>query len=175
MQLQLFTASKSPFVRKRRLLGWLLFPGLLIAYAFVTFFLDEHDATTRFVAAFLSFIGLIWLIGYPFYSRYVYKRAYLRNLRDVYKNKPQIDYTLTFNENTVELKDDVAHTKLDLWAINHIYETALYYFLHIKDSKSYIIIPKEKISHVDEVWEQLTAITKKIHIPFSKELDWKWR
>lgn len=175
LQLYLFTATKSPSIRKRRLWRRLVTPVLLVIYAFIYFFTNTYDKTTLVICAFIVFLAVVLAVCYPFYERFFYKRSYLKSLREIYKNKDVINYKVIFNESNVELYNDSAYSKIALTALASIDETGSYFFILIKNTKSYILIPKQKIHNVEEVKTMLRTLSDKQHIPFFEELNWKWK
>lgn len=169
LQHQLFAASKSDRIRKKRIRSWLILScsWLLLSLAF-------YQAHNTFLANFFLAYGIITLIFYPFYQRSYYKNHYAKFIGDTYKNRFGKTSNIMFTETAIETYDITGEAKINLTQIENVTEIVDYFYLKMK-SGGHIIIPKYKINNSSEVREKLKALCDKLSIDFITDLNWKWK
>jgi hypothetical protein len=169
LQYQLFTASKSDRIKKKRTKTWLILSGSWLLFSFV--FYQRHDTLLFYL--FLAY-GLITLLFYPYYQRRQYKNHYAKFIADTYKNRFGKTSNITFTETALETNDITGESKINLAQLENLTETANYFYLKMKTG-GHIIIPRYKLNNVSEVQEKLKALCTKLSIDFITDLNWKWK
>jgi len=166
---QLFTASKSDRIKKKRIKTWLILSGSWLLFSFV--FYQSHNTLLFYL--FLAYT-LITLLFYPFYQRRQYKNYYKKFIADTYKNRFGKTANIKFTELALETNDITGESKINLTQFENVTETANYFYLKMKTG-GHLIIPKLKINNVDDVREELKSLCTKLSIDFITDLDWKWK
>lgn len=166
---QLFTASNSPSVKRRRMLSRSIPAAAYLFFAVLFFY--RGDLTMLF--AFLL-LAVVWFFFYPIHDRNLYRRQYQKFIAENMNNKFGRKATLTFEKDRVKAKDEVSESAIDIAEIESITETEALFLLKLKTNQSFIL-PKNKIDN----WEQLptffTTLEAERGIPFVDRMDWQWR
>lgn len=169
LQHQLYIASKSARIKKKRRNSW-----LLVTIAFFVLGLVFYDMANKLMMYYFFGASLISFIFYPFYLKYHYKKHYQKFINDTYKNRTAEPSTICFKEQQVELFDKTAESKINFTEFEEIVETANYYYLRMQSGGS-IIIAKLKVDNGKELHHFLKELANKLHINFTAELDWVWK
>jgi hypothetical protein len=174
VQAQLFMASKSDRIKKKRKKDWLLFSGMFCFAGIVYALTLPRPESYYFLAYYLFGEVILMFFVYPPYQRNYYENHYKKYVADVFKNRINEKTTATFTDDFIEGADVTGTSKLNLNGIAGIDETGSYYFLLLKTGP-YIIIPKSQLHNSDDVHTLLTTLSKKLNISFISDLNWKWK
>ncbi len=174
LQSQLFLASKTKSVKKRRQKEWLIFSSAFSLLGIIYALTLPRPEAYYFIAYYLLGAVVFTFVAYPPYQRGYYLNHYRKYVNKTFKNKFDQETTTTFNNDIIEGADATGNSQLNLNQIGVIHETGLHIYLMLKTG-SYIIIPKEKLKNVEELRELLITISKKLSIDFISELNWKWK
>lgn len=161
---QLFTASKSERINKKKRNGWI---GLTVGSLLLALYFYNIDKT------FLSnyFIVVAGLTGffYPKYFKWRYKKHYTTHIKENYKNRFNETEQLSFTGEYIEAKDKTGEGKIKVSELEEITETSKHFFIKLSTGMS-LIIPKREFSDLSQLETQL----HQLNIPIRNELDWKW-
>ena len=165
---QLFTASKSKQIKKKRILTWLIFTALMLSLGFVML-----QRTEKFLAYYFLIFGVVTLVFYPYYQRIQYKKHFLKHIDENYKNRIGKESELGFEGGYIISSAEASEGKIKLSEIEIINETAnnLFIKLHSGDS---LIVPV-RLSNYKDFKSELTAVTESLDVKWNIELDWKWK
>ena len=168
LEYQLYTASKSKRIKKKRIIVWIstTFFFLILGFLF-------HESNNIFLRNYFLIAGLISLVLFPFYQRWKYKKHYLKHIRENHKNKFGIESNVEFNKDFLMTSDQNSEGKIKMSEIEQINEISGHIFIKTKTGES-LIIPKEKIQ-VEKFIQDLSSITNELNINWNKELGWKWK
>jgi YcxB-like protein len=169
LQHQLFTASKSEHIKKKRRKSWVIVSMATLLLSFIC-----YRNTNNFMAYSFLALAIYTIFFYPLYLRAYYKKYYKKFIADAYKNKIGINSSISFNDTQVVIFDRTGESKINLTEIEEITETGEYIFLRMKIGES-LIIPKLKIKEVNELLKELKELTEKLNIKFISDINWKWR
>lgn len=165
LMFQLYAASKSERIKKKRLMNWLALPGLyllLLGYAAIR--------GPLFAVWILSVVILAWVVSYPFYSRNKYRKHYSDFIQENYKNRIGITGSVSVNEEYVSLQDTCSESRFKITEVKQIVEIKNYYFIENSQNMT-IIVPKKTINS-EQFIKKIESILNIQHI---EELDWKWK
>lgn len=165
----LFTISKSSNANKVRANIRLLMTISFLLFAFIAYGNGSKNQMIYFV-----FLALVSFILMPFYTRWSYKKAYLKHVRLYYKERMSEPTTLKFNDQTFSISDNHGKSELALNEIEEINELKDYLFLKLKSGQS-IIIPLSKIENPEILSDELNAISTELDIPLNNESNWVWK
>lgn len=161
LDFQLYTASKSKSIRRKKRNGW---AGLTVgSFALALLFWGQGVLGVYFLVA-----GVLILLFYPTYFMWRYKRHYENHVKQSHKNRFGESVTLEIHSDHIFTKDRTGEGKTYLSVIDQINETSKHFFIQISSGLT-LIFPKENINH-----EQLKEEFKALNIPIHEELDWKW-
>jgi hypothetical protein len=166
---QLFVASSIKELKRKRIRRWLSFSSIyLIAGIILYFFTRQQD-----MGLVIMGLATLWLVIYPFYSRWLYKDRYRKYVRKNYKAGFDKTVSIGIENGLIELGDGENSTKFSCEKITGIYTIRLYIFMELQSGGS-IIIPKLKVKQED-LAELLTYLIKNHQTPIIKNPDWKWK
>ena len=166
---QLYTASKTPRVKRGRIRSWILTTVTFVCLAYL-FYNSDND----FLGNYFLVISGLSLTLFPLYSRWRYKRHYLKYIRDTYKNRFGEKCELEFNNDTIGTKDRSGEVKINKSEIEEINEIKDYYFLKARTGVT-LIISKNKTDDIEQIKNEIKSIVETRGLKHNIELDWKWR
>jgi len=165
----LYAASKSELVRKRRRTTL-----MLLGFAFSLMALSSYLGNDlSFTWWDFLIMGLILIVCYPLYQRILYLRHYRKSVAETYKNRFGKSSQLEFRGDQLLTSDYVGDSKLNLGQLEQVYEIGLYFFLKFK-SAEVLILPKDRIP-MEDFKAVLNQLIDKYHLPYTQELNWKFR
>jgi hypothetical protein len=168
LQHQLFSASKTPRIKKKRTTTWLMLSGSILLLC-VVLYQSNNDLFYYFLA-----FGIITFLFYPFYERYQYKNYYTKFIADTYKNRFGQPSNVTFTDRAIEINDITGEAKINLTEIENVTETGEYFYPKLKTG-GHIIIPKTKVDNITELRNELKQLCNRLNIDFIDDLHWKWK
>ena len=166
---QLYTASNSALVKKRRFISRLI-PAIAYLLLAVTFF---YKGNITMIIAF-AVLALVWYLFYPLHDKNVYKRQYEKFIKENMGNKFGRPATLSFEAPVVKAKDEVSETKINYSEIESITEIPEMFLLKLKTNQSFIL-PKNKMDQWQNLQPFFQDFSSNENIPFYVLLDWKWK
>jgi hypothetical protein len=166
---QLFIASKSERIKKRRRIGRILFPLIYIAFAVSYFFQDRYTTSSIFIA-----VAILWYWLYPIWERSYYKKHYMGFVKENYKERLNKTSTVEISNDFVIVKDSGSEGRLSTNEIEGIYEIPMLILIKFKIGNS-IIIPKEKITNLNLLVVRLKDLARHLEINYNVEEKWKWK
>ena len=169
LQHQLYNASTTESIKKKRLKTWAIVTFIFIILSFLFYQADNKLLTYYFIA-----FSIITLIFYPFYQRKQYKKHYAKFINETYKNRFDKESNIVFNDMNLETSDLTGESKINYSSLEKIIEISSHFFLKIKTGGS-LIIPKSKVENVEKVRTKLKVLSEKMKIDYSAELNWKWK
>lgn len=168
---QLYTVSKSKPIRRKRLLFWLIAPIAYASFGYISYFqLRQYD-----VGMVMGGLAIFWLIAYPFYSKWNFKRHYSKHIKTHLKD--QFDQTVALELGDKHLiikdaKDNSSNIAFD--SLKEIVELPDHFLIRLAANSS-IILPKREFEEIQELQKFLGLIVTRHNTPFRKDLKWKWR
>jgi len=141
---QLFTASKSPRITKRKRNGQVLFTLAMILFA-VLFYLNGNTPMTIYFV----FAAIICGLFYPKYFKWMYKRHYQKYIRENFSKMFGQTEILEIRASYILTKDISGEGRINLTGIEKVDETNNHFFIKIITGIS-IIIPKRDIKNPNE-------------------------
>lgn len=164
LDFQLFTASKSERINKKKRNGWILLTiGSLAAASY--FYANQNTAMTIYFA----FVAIIFGLFYPRYFKWRYYKHYKTYIKENYSKRFGQIETLEINDDSISSKDKTGEGKINLSEIEKVDETDKHFFLKISTGLS-LIIPKKELNNTDEVRTKF----KVLGLPVNDETNWKW-
>ena len=169
LQHQLYSASKSPRIKKKRVKTWIIVTCSILLLSLLFY---QNNKTFLFYY-FLTF-GIITLIFYPLYQRIQYKKHYNKFIGDNYKNRFGQTENIQFTNFAIESHDITGASKINLTEIESVTETANYFYPKLKSGGN-IIIPKSKITDIIQVRNELRKLCESLNILYIEDLNWRWK
>lgn len=165
---QLYTASKTPRIKRQRIRGWILSAVLFLCLSYL-FYQSDND----FLGIYFLIITCLSIVFYPFYTRWRYKRHYRRYIQDTYKNRFGENCTIEFDDKAIITRDSSGESRINKSELEEINEIRDYYFIKTKSGVS-LIISKAKTENIDLVKNEIALLVSS-GVKINVELDWKWK
>lgn len=165
---QLYSASQSRNIKSARLRSWVIITVAFLVMGFVGYANDYGSMATGFFI--LSGLSLVL---YPLFSRWQYRRHFLKHIRENRKNQLGVTSALQFTDEGIELKDKTGEGKILKTELEAIIELQGYFLLKLRSGMS-LVIPKNKID-LPALEGELQSISANWGVPLIQKLNWKWR
>ena len=161
---QLFSASKSKRIQRKKRNGWMLFSvgGVLIASYF-------YIIQNPIMAGYFGLVALASALFYPKYFRWRYKKHYRDYIRDNYVKRMGNEVELEIHEDSISSRDRTGQGNVFLKEIEKIHETGEHFFIQVSSGNS-LIVPKKGVGDDGTFREKL----ENLGLIFVDEMDWKW-
>jgi hypothetical protein len=166
---QLYTASKTPRIKKARIRQWILTSVTFFGLAYLF-----HNGGNAFLGNYFLVFGGLSLVFYPFYSRWKYKNHYRKYIRENYKNRFGQESSLAFEGDSIVTKDASGEVKVNVSEIEEVHEIKDYFFLKSRMGGT-LIISKAESDDIREITNSIKSMVETCGVKHSVELDWKWR
>jgi len=162
---QLFIASQSPTVQKKRRNARWIVAGIYIAIGGVFLITDS-----RIGALVCSIGGLLWFVFHPLYSRKRYHRHYTRHIAEHYKKRIDRPVDISVDAKFIHLKDATSNAKISTKELEKVIEIPNHYLIKMKTGVS-LIVPKPAVAEP----EKFTALFRRMNVEVQDCTDWKWQ
>ena len=169
LQFCLFAESKNLTLRdaKRRILFL-----LILMFSLGSFWVYFRLRPLFFIT--FSVTGILYCIFYYFYGyRSVFKRAYKKNVKRLFKEKIGLEFSVVSDNELITISSNQTKLEINLANVDFIEEIADYYFIKLKTSDR-IIIPKRIFENGTNSEASLRNFAKQNNITIKQLLDWKF-
>ena len=162
---QLFTASQSDRINKKKRNGWLI--SSLLGLVFTGLFIFENNLALIIYCGVFSVLSLLF---YPNYFIWRYKKHYQKFVKENYINRFGVSESLEFTQDSILYSNKTGDGKIILSEIERIDETQKHFFVKVSSGLS-IIIPKSELESREEFKSKLNELDLQI----TDQTNWKWR
>lgn len=169
LQFCLFAASQNLTLRdaKRRTLFL-----LILIFSLVSVWIYFRFHSLFFIT--FSATGILYCIFYYFYGyRSVFKRAYKKNVKRLFKEKIGMEFSVVSDNELITILSNQTKLEINLTNVDFIEEIADYYFIKLKTSDR-IIIPKRIFENGTNSEASLRNFANQNNITIKQLLDWKF-
>lgn len=166
---QLFVASKSVRIKKRRLRNKLIVPLIYGAFGVMLLF----RGTVSIAISFFIF-GLLWFFIYPLWERRRYIKHYQVFIRENYKDRLGKMVTLEFNNDFIFAKDSGRESRVLTTELEEICEIPTAVFVRLKGGQAFLL-PKDKIENMETVITNLKELATHLDIKYELHEKWEWK
>lgn len=163
LEFQLFTASQSPTVYRKKIRGW-MFLSLLGLICTIAFAVQQNIPMIIYFGSITVLIALL----FPTYFKWRYKRHYTKFIQENYQQRFGLEFTLEFNGKTIYAADKTGNATLKLSEMDGLDETENYFYLKQSTGAS-LIIPKRGIADIT-AFENLMG---KLKLVIQNKSNWK--
>lgn len=166
---QLYVASKSERIKKKRLRNRIIIPLLYVALGLWGVLINNW-----LLAIMLWVLGVLWFFLYPLWERRRYVKHYQAFIKENYKNRVDRIATLALNNDLILAKDEGSESRVLTSELAEINEIPTIIFIRLKGGQSFIL-PKDKISNIDEVIAGLKELAAHLKIQYVLDEKWEWK
>lgn len=166
---QLYVGSKSEHVRKNRHRIRITVPILYFAFALFLYWNNKLILAVGFVV-----FGIIWYVINPIWEKRRYIKHYKIFVNDKFKGRFGKLQTLEFTEDCLLAREEGSESKISTSEVEEICEIPTIVLIHLKGGK-YFILPKNKISDIGVIIENLKKFAERLQIKYTLEEKWEWK
>ncbi|MDQ5930073.1 MAG: hypothetical protein QG594_1856 [Bacteroidota bacterium] len=166
---QLFIASRSERIRKKRQKNKIIIPLIYVAIGLMSFFQDNYSTTIIFFI-----VAFFWFTMYPLWERRYYKKHYQAFISENYKDKIGRTATLEFDNDFILAKENGSESKVLTKELEEINEISTTIFIRLKGGQSFIL-PKDKIPRVENIKARLKELATYLNIKYDIDEKWEWK
>ena len=166
---QLFVASKSESVKKKRSRNKIIMPILYLVLGASGFYQNNLLMGILFCV-----FAVLWFFIYPLWERNNYIRHYKNFIKENHKDSFGKSAFLEINKEHIFVKDEFSETKISTSEIEEIYEIPTTIFIRMKAGKTFIL-PKDKIAEIKSLKSVLTELSNFLKINYVSDENWKWK
>lgn len=170
LNLQLYFASSDEEMKKQRKKEKFRILGLSALCGIMLFF-DEGYRTYSYF-----FLGsaLLFVIVYPWWSTWFYKRMYKKQVLSFFKDKLPYHIKVVLSDEHIDIDSPKGNSRIYMDNIKSITETREYFFI-TTDRTTSITIPKNEAEEAKRIREQLEYYAANSGVLFTQDLGWKWK
>ena len=165
----LFVASQSERIRKRRFRSRLAAPIVQAAFGLV--FLFDHKILPGIL--FLA-IAPVWYFVYPLWEKKYYLRSYKAFIRENMGALINKTVSLEFTDGFILAKEGGNEGKIPFSEIDRINEISSAIFIRLKGGKAFIV-PKDRISNPEALRTILKEIVSASQVAYETAEQWQWK
>lgn len=166
---QMYSATKSARINKKRQRSRM---GMSLLYlAFGVFFLATQSYA--FGAVFMGF-AIIWFFARPMLDKKRYEKHFLGFINEHYKDSFDRKVNLELTDDYIFAKEAGMESKVATEEIVEVNELQKLLLIKLKKGQA-VLLPKHSMESSDQLIAKLKEIAAKLNIPYTEELDWKWR
>lgn len=162
---QLYAASHSVMIKKKRAMSRLLIPIIYIGVGVYFYFQDDWTISYVFCG-----IAVLWFFVYPLYSRRRYKRHFRKYVEENFKNKFDNENEWSIDKEFIRVKDEKSESKVSIQEVKQLVELADHFLIKLRSGLS-IIIPK----HIVPDKKYFRREFESLGIERKDDTNWKWR
>jgi len=166
---QLYTASTSETVRKKRLRGRIAIP---IVYFLLALYSYSTDRTGLMIVA--CVVAVLGYFLYPLWDRKRYIRHYEQFIKEHYKEREGKAGLLTFSDDFIQIAEGETESKIPVTEVEKITEINTNIFIKLKGGNS-LILSKTKIGQITALIVFLKVFAGKLNIDYFEDQNWKWQ
>ena len=166
---QLYTASKSESIIKKRKNSTRRTQINLFILSIPSLIIGEY---TFFIG--LNIFGILWYFFYP----NILSKHYVNHYTDFVKEKMEVEANyeanIEFTKEFIFMNSEAGETKLNSTELKEVIEISTIIMIILKMGNT-VIIPKMKLSNIDEFIPFLKNYSVDLSVPYKTELDWQWK
>ncbi|MBE0655227.1 MAG: YcxB family protein [Bacteroidales bacterium] len=166
---QLYIASKSERIKKKRRRTKFRLPLAYLLFAVIIYFVGEISLSLIFLL-----IGILWFLIYPKYEKRMYEKHYQSFVEENFKTESDPEVVIELTEEKINATDKSGNSSIKIDAITAVDEIKDYFFIKLSPGQG-LILPKSKIENMIEFENWLNRVLEKYQIPKNIDLDWKWK
>lgn len=164
---QLFTASRSRRILWQRRITGAVFVLLAALLAFLNYHSGNMDAMWIWSVA-----GAIWAATYPFFSRWYYRRHYVKHLQEHFSASFGQKVVTSLEEDHLFLNSEGGDSRIKLREVRAIYRIPGLAIVALRSGHG-VPLPQNQLGgQLDEFLKELSA---KTGVAVQEYLKWKWR
>lgn len=166
---QLFTASKSASIIKKRRRAQIRVPIIYLIFVVLLLLVDAYVLAGAFAV-----IAVLWFLFYPRWESRRYLNHYKTFIKEHYKNRSGRNATMEINDDVILTKENGSEGKLLTIELEEIVEIPTVILMRLKGGQAFVL-PKDRINNLEELKSRLKELASYLKIKYSVENEWEWK
>lgn len=169
LEYQLYVASQSEIVRKRRLRTRLLIPIMYVTLSIFGFITNK-------ILLYIPFLigAILWYVLYPIRDRKRHIKYYQQFIQEHLLERIGNKVELILTMESLETKEIGSESKYALSEVEQIVELKTTILVRLRGNKAFIL-PKDQITQPSELNSTLKQIAEKAGITFEQFPEWEFK
>jgi len=163
LQYTLYEYSQNNF-KKLKNKFVVIYAGIFLVAGIISILSHNHFVAFYFL---IITIGIVFIV--PSRLKDSFFHDSLKKSNDIDTDK---DYSVTLNEDSIELSTDDFYTKININLLKKIVEVKIGFYLILQTQ--ILIIPKSEEVNIIDVKNELLVYSKKINIKYEDSINWKY-
>ncbi len=169
LNFQLFNASESPRVRKKRARNRWSVAFLFLVMAIVYLLIN----TQYLMSMVCLLLSILWYWLYPLRDASMYRKHYLNHIRDVRADQLGAFATVEITTDQIKMHSNSINTEIATSEVQDVVEIPENMLIRLNGGMA-VIIPKGQVN-LEETREFLKRFASELQVPYRALLDWKWK
>ena len=166
---QLYLASKSQSISKKRTRTRLVVPILYSVFAISLFVLESP-----FLAAGFAAFAMLWFFFYPLWEKGKYVKYYQKIIQENHKSRIGVDIKIELQNDHLFTASGGTEAKIATSEIKEIVELKDLILIRLDVTQAFVI-PKDQITELPALIGELKELAKKLKVKYAEELGWVWK
>ncbi len=166
---QLYLASKSQSILKKRKRTRLVVPILYSVFAISLFVLESP-----FLAAGFAAFAMLWFFFYPIWEKGKYVKYYQKIIQENHKSRIGTDIKIDIQNDHLFTASGGTEAKIATSEIIEIVELKDLLLIRLDVTQAFVI-PKDQINELPALIRELKELAKKLKVKYTEELGWVWK
>ena len=170
LQLQLYVASTSERIAKKRKRTRVVLPAVYLLLAVVLFLFADKSFAIAF-----ALIAVLWFLFYPKWETRKYRKHYLNFVRENFQNSIGKPTTLELEKDVVRADNHMGNSTFKTTVVTATDEIADSYYLRL-DKGMVIAVPKRILGeHAIAFSEWLEEVEQQNNLTRNVDFNWQWK
>lgn len=165
---QLYIASKSPQITKKRRRTRLVVPILYTIFAISLFIIGSP-----FLAAGFAAFALLWFFLYPLWEKKKYEKYFQTVIQENYKNRIEVEIKIEIRDEHIFTASGGREAKIAINEIKEIVELKDLFLISLDVTQAFVL-PKDQLKELVSIKSELKELAKKVNVEYKEELKWQW-
>lgn len=167
--LQLFLASTSDIIRKKRQKTKYMIPVFYILIAVVGVVTGQKVAAISFLTG-----AVLWILFYPLWERRSYRKHFTSFIREHMKNRFENTLSIEITNDFILTREDQNENKTPVSEIEMMQEIGELFLIKLKGGSTFFI-PKEQIAEKEQLRSRLQKLARHLKLDYTIDDQWKWK
>lgn len=166
LEYQLYESSKSESTKKKRFKTKVIPSVLYLIYGIYLWY--QKETIIAFII--FGFTAVLWLLLYPKYEKWKYKKHLKNHVLEDYKNRINKTVEIKFDKNFINTKDYTSESKINGTEIKELIEIKNHFYIKLRTDMS-LIIPKKAINDHSKFKSKIIEFGAE----YKNDLNWEWK
>ena len=166
---QLFIASKSERIKKKRRNSIVVVPAAYLIFALLCFVSDATTMGTVFIV-----FGFLWYFLYPKYQAKKYYKHYRDFIRENYQDALGSEVSIELKSDMLVYKDFMTESKIQVESINEIYKLPNVFLINLNKATNLVLPRTYLVNDHNQIQDFVKQMNTLYNLDVLDYSDWIW-